>query len=308
MQVDIEWWIAFNVFVLAMLALDLGVFHRRPHEISFREALMWSIIWTVLALIFNVFIYYWGGKEAGLAFFTGYLIERSLSIDNIFIFFLVFSYFAVPGAYQHKVLFWGILGALIMRAFFIAVGIKLITMFHWVIYIFGLFLIVTGIKMAISKETEIHPEKNPVLKLFRRWFPTTENYVEHHFFTVRDGRILATPLLIVLLIVETTDLVFAVDSIPAILAITKDPFIVYTSNVFAILGLRALYFALAGLTAIQYIHYGLSAILVFVGIKMLLEPVYEISIGISLGFIGFALFASWLASVIFPPKEENTAR
>ena len=307
MQVDIIWWVVFNVFVLAMLALDLGVFHRKAHEVSIKEALVWSTIWTVLALVFNVWIYYWGGKQAGLAFLTGYLIERSLSIDNIFVFYLIFSYFAVPSAYQHKVLFWGIFGALVMRAIFIAVGIKLIFMFHWVIYIFGIFLIVTGIRMALSKETEIHPEKNPVLRLFRRWFLTTENYVEDHFFVVRDGRKLATPLLIVLLIVETTDLLFAVDSIPAILAITTDPFIVYTSNVFAILGLRALYFALAGITAMfRFLHYGLSIILVFVGIKMLLESIYDISIIASLGFIAGVLLISALASVFFSGKKQDT--
>ena len=307
MQVDIIWWVVFNVFILLMLALDLGVFHRKAHAISFKEALIWSTIWTVLALVFNVWIYYWGGKQAGLTFLTGYLIERSLSLDNIFVFYLIFTYFAVPNTYQHKVLFWGILGALVMRAIFIAVGITLIEKFHWIIYIFGLFLIITGIKMAVSKKTEIHPEKNPVLKLFRRWFPTTEDYVEDRFFTSRDGRTFATPLFIILLIVETTDLLFAVDSIPAILAITTDPFIVYTSNVFAILGLRALYFALAGITAIfKYIHYGLSVILVFVGIKMLLADIYEIPIIASLGFITGVLLISIFASVFFAGKVKNT--
>ncbi len=306
MQVDTIWWVVFNVFVLAMLALDLGVFHRKAREVSIWEAVLWSTIWTVLALIFNVWIYYWGGKQAGLAFFTGYLIERSLSIDNIFVFYLVFTYFAVPGAYQHKVLFWGILGALAMRALFIAVGITLINMFHWVIYVFGVFLIVTGVKMAVSKDAEIHPEKNPILKLFRRWFRTTDNYEGDHFFISKNGRTFATPLLVVLLIVETTDLIFAVDSIPAILAITTDPFIVYTSNVFAILGLRALYFALAGITTIfRFIHYGLSIVLVFVGIKMLLEPIYEISIIASLIFIGSVLLISGLASVIIAEKRHE---
>ncbi|MCE5199792.1 MAG: TerC family protein [Armatimonadota bacterium] len=304
MQVDIIWWVAFNVFVLAMLALDLGVVHRKSHEIGIKEALIWSTIWTVLALIFNGWMYYWAGKDVGLAFLTGYLIERSLSIDNIFVFYLVFSYFAVPKAYQHKVLFWGILGALAMRAVFIAVGITLINKFYWVIYIFGVFLIVTGIRMAITKEQEMHPERNPVLVLFRRWFPTTENYEEDRFFVSRNSRRLATPLFIVLLIVETTDLLFAVDSIPAILAITTDPFIVYTSNVFAILGLRALYFALAGITEMfYYIHYGLAVILVFIGIKMLLEHVYEISIVASLVFIASVLIISGLASVVRAKRE-----
>lgn len=304
MQVGIEWWVVFNVFVLALLALDLGVFHRRPHEISVREALIWSLVWTVLALIFNAWIYYYGSRQAGLAFFTGYLIERSLSIDNIFVFYLIFTYFAVPREYQHRVLFWGILGALIMRAIFIFVGVALINMFHWIIYVFGVFLIATGVKMAVSKDKELHPERNPVLRLFRRWFPTTENYVDGKFVVRIDGRLFATPLLIVLLIVETTDLIFAVDSIPAILAITTDPFIVYTSNVFAILGLRALYFALAGITAIRFIHYGLSIILVFVGVKMLLDSVYEIPISWSLGFIGFVLLVAGLASVLFPEKAQ----
>lgn len=307
MQVDIIWWVAFNAFVLAMLALDLGIVHRRSHEIGIKEALIWSTIWTILALIFNGWMYYWAGKDVGLAFLTGYLIERSLSIDNIFVFYLIFSYFAVPKAYQHKVLFWGILGALVMRAVFIAVGITLINKFYWVIYIFGVFLIVTGIRMAVTKEQEMHPERNPVLVLFRRWFPTTENYEEDRFFVSRNSRKLATPLFIVLLIVETTDLLFAVDSIPAILAITTDPFIVYTSNVFAILGLRALYFALAGITEMfYYIHYGLAVILVFIGAKMLLEHVYEISILASLIFIASVLIISGLVSVIRAKKEHLT--
>lgn len=307
MQVDLIWWVAFNVFVLAMLALDLGVLHRNPHEIRIREALFWSFIWTILALAFGVWIYYWGGRQPGLAFLTGYVIERSLSIDNIFIFYLVFAYFAVPREYQYKVLFWGILGAIAMRAVFIAVGITLISMFHWVIYIFGVFLVLTGIKMATSEKVEIHPEKNPVLKLFRRWFPTTTDYEGDRFFVVRDGRTFATPLLIVLFIVETTDLVFAVDSIPAVLAITTDPFIVYTSNILAILGLRALYFALAGITTVfRYIHYGLSVILIFVGIKMLLQDVYEISVVASLGFVGAVLLISVVASVLLAGKSPET--
>lgn len=309
MQVDIIWWVVFNAFVLAMLALDLGVFHRNAHEVSIKEALVWSGIWTVVALVFNIWIYYWGGKQAGLAFLTGYLIERSLSVDNIFVFYLVFSYFKVPRAYQYKVLFWGILSALAMRAIFIAVGITLIHRFHWIIYIFGLFLIVTGIKMAFSKEAELHPDRNPALKLFRRWFPSTESYEEDRFFVARGGRTLATPLFIVLLIIETTDLIFAIDSIPAILAITTDPFIVYTSNVFAILGLRALYFALAGITAkFRYIHYGLSIILVFVGVKMLLEGVYELPMVLSLGFIGAVLLISGLVSVLLADKGQDTVQ
>lgn len=297
-QVDVWWWVAFNVFVLAMLALDLGVFHRRAHEVSLREALFWSVLWTVLALAFNGWIYCCASKEAGLAFFTGYLIERSLSIDNIFVFYLIFRYFAVPKEYQHKVLFWGIIGALLMRALFIAIGVALINRFHWIIYVFGAFLIYTGVRMAVSKDVEIHPERNPVLRLFRRVVPTTQDYVDGKFVVRKPDAVCATPLLAVLLILESTDVVFAVDSIPAILAITTDPFIVYTSNVFAILGLRALYFALAGITQIKYIHYGLSIILVFVGVKMLIGFVYDIPIVWSLAFIGFVLIAAGLASLV----------
>ncbi len=306
MQVDIIWWVAFNAFILVLLAIDLGVFHRTPHEISLREGLIWSVVWTVLALLFNVWIYY-ENRQAGLAFFTGYLIERSLSIDNIFVFYLIFSFFSVPKEYQHRVLFWGILGALLMRAFFIAVGVTLINRFHWVVYVFGAFLVITGIKMGLSKDVEIHPEKNPVLKLFNRWFRTTADYVNGHFFARVDGRLFATPLLVVLLIVETTDLIFAVDSIPAILAITTDPFIVYTSNVLAILGLRALYFALAGITAIRYIHYGLSVILVFVGVKMMIEFVYEIPILWSLAFIGAVLLVASVASAVHAHRSRSAS-
>lgn len=300
MSTEIALWVVFNVFVLVMLALDLGVFHRGSREISIKEALVWSTIWTILAFAFNLWIYYWRGKAVALAFLTGYLIERSLSADNIFVFYLIFSYFAVPKAYQYKVLFWGILGALFMRAFFIAVGVTLINRFEWIIYVFGVFLIVTGVRMGVSKEKEVHPERNPVLKLARRLFPITEQYEGEHFFVRRAGQMLATPLFMVLLLVETTDLIFAVDSIPAILAITTDPFIVYSSNVFAILGLRALYFALAGITQLfAYIHYGLAIILVFVGAKMLLAHVYEIPVGVSLGFIGGVLLVSAVASTLY---------
>ncbi len=298
MSVPVSWWIAFNVFTLVLLALDLGIFHRKSHEIGIKESLIWSVIWTVLAFAFNVLVYYWMGKSHALAFFTGYLIERSLSVDNIFVFYLIFSYFAVPRAYQYKVLFWGIISALIMRAAFIAVGVTLINQFYWVIYVFGAFLIATGIKMAVSSDHEVHPERNPVLRLSRRLFPSTSDYDGDRFFTRQNGRLLVTPLLTVLLVVETTDLIFAVDSIPAILAITRDAFIVYTSNVFAILGLRALYFAVAGLTKVfEYIHYGLAVILVFVGAKMLLSHVIEIPVGISLAFIGVVLVLTGLLSV-----------
>ena len=282
-----------------MLALDLGVFHRKAHEVQIKEALGWTAFWITLALLFNLGIYFWRGPEPALEFLTGYLIEKALSVDNIFVFLLIFSYFDVPLLYQHKVLFWGILGALIMRALFIVMGITLIQKVHWVIYIFGGFLILTGIKIALQKEKEIRPERNPVLRIFREFMPVSERYENGKFFLKKEGRYLATPLFIVLLVVETTDIVFAVDSIPAILAITLDPFIVYTSNVFAILGLRALYFALAGLMQLFHrLHYGLAAILVFVGIKMLLADIYKIPIGVALGVVASLLLVSVIASVV----------
>ncbi len=295
-------WIGFNLFVLAMLALDLGVFHRKAHVVKIKEALIWSAVWITLALLFNVGVYYWRGPQTALEFLTGYLLEKSLSVDNVFVFLLIFSYFRVPALCQHKVLFWGILGALIMRAVFIAAGITLIQQFHWVIYVFGAFLIFTGIKMALQKDKEIHPEKNPVIKLFRRLMPVTKDYDDKsRFFVRKDGRIHATPLFVALLVVETTDVIFAVDSIPAILAITHDPFIVYTSNVFAILGLRALYFALAGIMQLfHHLHYGLSAILVFVGVKMLIADMYKIPIGIALGVVAGILLVSVIASLVRP--------
>jgi tellurite resistance protein TerC len=292
-------WLAFNIFVLAMLALDLGVFHRKAHVVQIKEALGWTAIWITLALLFNLGIYFWRGPDPALEFLTGYLIEKALSVDNIFVFLLIFSYFDVPLLYQHKVLFYGILGALIMRAVFILMGITLIQKVHWVIYVFGGFLILTGIKIALEKEKEIRPERNPVLRIFRRFMPVSDRYENDKFFTRKEGRFLATPLFIVLLVVETTDIVFAVDSIPAILAITLDPFIVYTSNVFAILGLRALYFALAGMMRLfQYLHYGLSAILVFVGVKMLVASVWKIPVGIALGVVASILLISVGASII----------
>jgi tellurite resistance protein TerC len=292
-------WVAFNIFVLSMLALDLGIFHRKAHTIKIKEALGWSGVWIALTLLFNLGIYFWRGPETALEFLTGYLIEKSLSVDNIFVFLLIFSYFGVPPLYQHKVLFWGILGALIMRAVFIVAGITLIEKFHWTIYIFGAFLILIGIKMALQKERKIRPERNPALKLFRRWVPVTEEYVEGKFFVKRLDRYFATPLLIVLIVVETTDIIFAVDSIPAILAITLDPFIVYTSNVFAILGLRALYFALAGIMELfHHLHYGLSAVLVFVGIKMLLADFYKIPVSIALSVVVGILLISVVTSIL----------
>lgn len=287
-----------------MLALDLGVFHRKAHVVRLKEALGWSVVWICLALLFNLLIYSWLGPETALQFLAGYIIEKSLSVDNLFVFLLIFSYFSVPSVYQHKILFWGILGALIMRAIFIAAGITLIEKFHWMIYLFGGFLIITGIKMAFQKDKELHPETNPVLRLFRRFVPVTDQYHHDHFFVLKEGKRWATPLFVVLLLIETTDVIFAVDSIPAILAVTRDPFIVYTSNVFAILGLRALYFALAGIMQLfHYLHYGLSLILVFVGTKMLISDIYKVPIGLALSVIAGILIVSVVASILRPRPE-----
>jgi tellurite resistance protein TerC len=307
MSIQVLLWVIFNIFVVTMLALDLGVFHRTAHVINVREALAWCALWITLAMLFNLGIYFWHGSEPALEFLTGYLLEYSLSVDNIFVFVMIFTYFRVPYLHQHKVLFWGIVGALVMRALFIGVGITLIQKFHWVIYLMGGFLILTGIKMATQKGEQINPERNPVLRLIRRFLRVTENYEGGDFFVRRSGQIFATPLFIVVLVVETTDVIFAVDSIPAILAITLDPFIVYTSNVFAILGLRALYFALAGVVRLfHYLPYGLSLILVFVGIKMLLVDIYKIPIGMALGTVAAVLAISVIASIVYPPKTEDT--
>jgi tellurite resistance protein TerC len=296
-------WILFNLFVLAMLVLDLGVFHRRAHTVKFREALAWSVAWIALAAIFAVVIFFWHGRTPALEFVTGYVIELSLSVDNLFVFLLIFRFFQVPAIHQHKVLFWGILGALIMRAIFIAAGVTLIERFHWIIYAFGAFLVYSGIKLFFQNEAEIHPEKNPVLRLFRRWVPVTKDYVDNKFF-VRSPGLYATPLFVVLLVVETTDLLFAVDSIPAILAITRDAFIVYTSNVFAILGLRSMYFALAGMMEMfRYLHYGLSLVLVFVGAKMLVSHYLEIPTPVALAAVAGVLAISVIASMANPRKE-----
>jgi tellurite resistance protein TerC len=297
-------WGGFIVFVFAMLALDLGFFQRKAHEIKIKEAMAWSAVWIALALIFNLGIYFFQGSDAALKFLTGYILEKSLSVDNLFVFLLIFSYFHVATTYQHKVLFWGILGALVMRALFIVGGIALIHYFHWIIYVFGAFLILTGIKLAFEKDKKIHPEKNPVLRAFRAFVPVTPSYEQEKFFVKKEGRLFATPLFVVVLVVETTDVIFAVDSIPAILAITTDPFIVYTSNVFAILGLRALYFALAGMMQLfHHLHYGLSIILVFIGIKMLLAEIYKIPTHLALAIIAIILVLSVIASMIWPKRE-----
>ncbi|MBI1880076.1 MAG: TerC family protein [Chloroflexi bacterium] len=302
-------WVGFNLFVLALLALDLGVFHRHAHTVSVKEATVWSVVWITLSLIFNVGLYFfWGAispaseysnAEAALAFFTGYLIEKSLSVDNIFVFVLIFIYFAVPAIYQHRVLFWGIIGALVMRGILIAVGAALLKEFHWVIYIFGAFLIFTGIRMAFHRDEEIHPEDNPLVKLFRRFMPVSASYAGKSFFIRQAGVLMATPLFLVLLIVESTDLIFALDSIPAIFAVTDDPFIIYTSNVFAILGLRSLYFLLAGvIDKFYYLKLGLSVVLTFVGVKMIIVDLYKIPIGVSLGVIATILTIAIVASLL----------
>ena len=298
MDTPIIFWIIFNAFVLIMLALDLGVFHRKSHEVSVKEALTWTFVWISLALIFNVIIYSWRGQQQALEFFTGYLVEKALSVDNIFVFIMIFTYFQIPTKYQHKVLFWGIIGALIMRVIFIFAGVALIERFHFTIYFFGALLIFTGFKMFNHSNSKIDPDKNPVLKFFKKFMPVTPTLHEDKFFIKIDGRRFATPLFLVLILIETTDLIFAVDSIPAILAITQDQFIVYTSNVFAILGLRSLYFALAGIVhRFWLLSYGLAIVLVFVGIKMILIDFYKIPIEWSLTFIAFIIAGSVLLSL-----------
>jgi len=305
-------WTGFNLFVLAMLAVDLLVFHKEAHEVSGREAAAWTVLWIVLALLFGAGVYTFMGRDAGLEYFTGYLIEKALSVDNIFVFVLIFSFFRVPARYQHRVLFWGILGALVMRGAMIVVGVYLIQHFHWIIYVFGAFLVITGIRMASSHEPEIEPDSNPVIRLIRRLLPVTGAYHGQRFF-VREPiegklRLAATPLFITLALVETTDLIFAVDSIPAIFAITQEPFIVYSSNVFAILGLRALYFLLADMIhRFHYLKIGLSVVLIFVGLKMLAADVYKVPIGVSLGVILLVLAASTAASLLWPRAEEELA-
>jgi tellurite resistance protein TerC len=303
METPIIFWIFFNVFVLLMLALDLGVFHRKSHEVSVKEALTWTFVWIFLSLIFNVIIYFWKGQQQALEYFTGYLVEKALSVDNIFVFIMIFTYFQIPTKYQHKVLFWGIIGALIMRVIFIFAGVALLERFHFTIYIFGALLIFTGIKMFNHNNSKIDPNRNPVLKFFKKFMPVTQTLHDDKFFTKIDGRRFATPLFLVLILIETTDLIFAVDSIPAILAITQDQFIVYTSNVFAILGLRSLYFALAGVIhRFWLLSYGLAVVLIFVGIKMTLIDFYKIPIEWSLLFIAAIITASIFLSLKFEKK------
>ena len=307
-------WVLFNAFVLAMLLLDLGVFHRKSHVVQFREALVWTFVWVSLAGVFALLLYFFGHRMTGdwarpnsqlaLEFVTGYLIEESLSVDNLFVFLLIFRYFAVPRQNQHKVLFWGIIGALVMRAAFIAAGVSLIHRFEWIIYGFGAFLVFIGIRLALQKSEMQSPRENAVVKLFRKHVRVTHDYQADRFFVKTPTGWFATPLALILVLVETTDVTFAVDSIPAVLAVTRDAFIVYTSNVFAVLGLRSLYFALAGMMEVfHFLHYGLSAILVFIGAKMLLSHYYDIPIHIALGVVAALLAISVIASLAFPMKR-----
>jgi tellurite resistance protein TerC len=288
-----------------MLALDLGVFHKKSHKVPVKEALTWSAVWISLSLIFNILVYLKFGKTLALEYLTGYVIEYSLSVDNIFVFILIFTYFGVPDKYQHRVLFWGIIGALVMRAIFIFAGVALINRFHWIVIIFGGFLVFTGIRMLFQKDTEMDPEKNPIVRFFKRFLPVTDEYHGHNFFIKKNRRLYATPLFLVLLIIESSDLIFAVDSIPAILAVSKHPFIVYTSNIFAIMGLRSLYFALSGIMGLfRYLKVGLAFVLTFVGIKMLLSFIHvEIPIVLSLGIIISILAISVVASLVIKKEE-----
>ncbi|HEU4356289.1 MAG TPA: TerC family protein [Actinomycetota bacterium] len=312
---DLWVWVGFVGLILSLLALDLFVFHREAHEVSFREATKFSVFWIALGLAFGAFIFVWLGPEAGGEYLAGYLIEKSLAVDNIFVFALIFGYFAVPAKYQHRVLFWGVVGALIFRAGFIAGGAALLESFHWTIYLFGAFLVFTGIRMARHRNEEMHPERNPALRLFKRVIPTTEDYRGQRFVVRHAGRLMATPLLAVLVLVETSDIIFAVDSIPAIFAVTSDPFLVFTSNAFAILGLRALYFMLAGMIErFVYLKVGLAAVLVFVGGKMLLADIVEVPIWASLlaiaAMIGVSILVSLRATAdraAAPPEPADAA-
>ena len=300
---SLSWWVGFNILILVLIAIDLGLLHKKSHVISVKEALIWSAGWIFISLTFNVGIYFWFGYDSALQFLTGYLIEKSLSVDNIFVFAILFAYFKVPPEHQHKVLMWGILGALVMRGALIAIGTALITNFHWIIFVLGAFLVYTGIKMALQKEISVNPEKNPVVNLAKKFIPISDDYDGDKFVTTVNGKKTFTPLLVVLLVVEVTDLMFAVDSIPAIFAITTDAFIVYTSNVFAILGLRALYFALSGvLNMFHYLKYGLGMVLSFVGTKMLISEFYIIPIPLALGAVAAILAISIVASIVIPAK------
>ncbi|MBM3332951.1 TerC family protein [candidate division WOR-3 bacterium] len=305
-------WIVFNALVLGLLALDLGVFHRKAHSVSTKEAAIWSAAWIGLALLFNLGIYFWKGPRPAVEYLAGYLIEKSLSVDNIFVFIVILGTFNVPSAYQHRVLFWGVLGALVMRGAMIAAGSALLDQFHWIVYLFGSFLVFTGLRLGIQRNEEPHPERNPLLKLARRLLPVSERYEGQRFFVREAGRLLVTPLFLVLLVVEATDLVFAVDSIPAIFAVTRDPFIVYTSNVFALLGLRSLYFLLArAVGKFYYLKMALAAILMFVGVKMVVAEFYKmpvaVSLGVVVGILTLAVAASIFRAKRLTPRELSTA-
>ncbi len=297
-------WGGFTLLVLALVALDLGVFQRKAHRIGLKEAAIWSVIWVLLSALFNVFVWREFGKDRGLEFTTGYLIEKALAVDNLFVFAVVFGYFAVPARYQQRVLLWGIFGALVMRAIFIGLGAALLARFHFVLYVFGGLLILTGIRLVTQKEHGVDPERNPVVRAFRRLVPMTDGYREGHFTVKEGGKRLATPLLLVLVVIEASDVVFAIDSIPAIFAVTEDPFIVYTSNIFAILGLRSMYFLLAGVIERFYLlKYGLALVLVFVGTKMLLSDVFKIPIAVSLSVVLGLVACTVAASLLLPRRS-----
>jgi tellurite resistance protein TerC len=297
-------WTGFLAVILFLLSLDLGVFHRHAHAVKLREAMIWSLVWVILSCAFGIWIYHAFGKQYGLEFFAGYLIEYALSVDNVFVFIILFNYFAVPPKLHHRVLFWGILSALIMRATFIIAGAALISAFHWVIYVFGAFLVMTGIKILRQGDTEVDPEKNPVVTLFRRVVPMTTGYESGKFFLKKAGKTMATPLALVLVTVEATDLIFATDSIPAIFGVTRDPFIVYTSNVCAILGLRSMYFLLSAvIRRFAYLGTGLGFVLIFIGLKMLVSGLYAIPIGLSLSIVAAILAASVIVSLLMPQEK-----
>ena len=297
-------WGAFLAFIVAMLALDLGVFRRKSHTIGLREALTWCGVWFSLAMVFCAVVWWWLGPKPGLEWLTGYVVEIALSVDNVFVFIVIFSYFKVPPEHQHRVLFWGIVGAAILRFVFILAGVSLLAKFHWLIYVFGAFLVYTGIKLALPQKEEFDPEKNLAVRLLRKVYPVSNLYHGKHFFTVEQGIRMATPLFVVLLVIETTDVAFALDSIPAVLAITDVPFIVFTSNIFAILGLRSIYFALNGVMGLfRFLNIGLAVILCFIGVKMLLSAKLHIPVGLSLGVIGSVLAVSVAASLLLPKKD-----
>jgi tellurite resistance protein TerC len=303
MEKTITFWIIFNAFILLLLGLDLFIFHRKAHVVKIKEALLWSAFWITLALGFNALVYVYEGPGAALEFLTAYLIEKSLSVDNLFVFILIFNYFHIPLQYQHKILFWGVLGALVLRAAFILIGLALLSKFHFLIYVLGAFLVYTGVKLFSNDQEKLDPEANPIVNFVSRYLPVTNTLVDDRFFIRKDKRLFATPLFIVLIMVETTDVVFAADSIPAILAISRDPFIVYTSNVFALLGLRALYFALAGIMQLfHYLHYGLSLILIFIGGKLIISDFYKLDMRFALVIVGLILGGAILLSLLFPKK------